>query len=123
MIHAMSILPLSSRHRVSQIHFHPTQPYLAVQSHDRSVDIFRIRSDEEVHKKQARRKKRVKEKEQAKGNAKNNENKNLDQPINDAEVQLVDKFTPHLVVRASSKIRSFDFGSNDVGPRGGLQVS
>ena len=62
MIHPITTLPLSSKHRVSQITFHPSRPYLAVQSHDRSVEIFRVRTEEEVRKKQARRKRRAKEK-------------------------------------------------------------
>ncbi|KAF9482498.1 WD-repeat-containing protein [Pholiota conissans] len=107
MIHALSPLPLASKHRVSQIKFHPSEPYLAVQSHDRSVEIFRIRTEEEVQKKQARRKKRSKEKkEQGKGS------KDIDEQEESSEANLVDYFTPHLVVRASGKIRSFDFGSH-----------
>jgi U3 small nucleolar RNA-associated protein 12 len=117
MIHSVTSLPLSSRHRVSQIMFHPTQPYLAVQSHDRSVEIFRIRTEEEVRKKQARRKKRSKEKKKAK----EAENQDSDGD-SEVEIKLVDLFTPYLVVRASGKIRSFDFGADDKGHKGGTQV-
>jgi U3 small nucleolar RNA-associated protein 12 len=60
----MSGLPLASKHRVSQIKFHHFLPYLAIQSHDRSVEIFRIRSEEEVRKKMERRRKRAKEKKE-----------------------------------------------------------
>jgi U3 small nucleolar RNA-associated protein 12 len=38
----------------------------------------------------------------------------------DAEIDLVDLFTPHLVVRGSGKIRSFDFRNEDV--KGGTPV-
>jgi len=41
----------------------------------------------------------------------------------DMEIKLVDRFTPHLVVRASGKIRSFDFGPDNMGHKGGVQVS
>ncbi|KAF9502801.1 hypothetical protein BS47DRAFT_1370007, partial [Hydnum rufescens UP504] len=58
--------PLPSRHRVSQIALHPNQPYLAVQSHDRSVEIFR----DEVRKKQVRRQKRDEEKGKGEGKSK-----------------------------------------------------
>ncbi|RDB22656.1 putative WD repeat-containing protein C3D6.12 [Hypsizygus marmoreus] len=115
MIHPVSALPLASRHRVSQIAFHPAQPYLAVQSHDRSVEIFRIRTEEEVRKKQLRRKKRAKEKKQLdEGKGKNKkgeaEAEQMEQDGEEDEIKLVDLFTPHVVVRASGKIRSFDFG-------------
>lgn len=117
MIYPVTSLPLSSRHRVSQIMFHQTQPYLAVQSHDRSVEIFRIRTEEEVRKKQARRKKRSKEKKKIK----DTEDKDSDSD-GEVEIKLVDLFTPYLVVRASGKIRSFDFGADDKGHKGGTQV-
>jgi U3 small nucleolar RNA-associated protein 12 len=127
MILPISSLPLSSRHRVSQILFHPTQPYLAVQSHDRSVEIFRIRTEEEVQKKQLRRKRRAKEKKQqeqtkGKGRKADAEPEKDDKDVDDMNVKLVDLFTPYLVVRASGKVRSFDFGPGDVKQKGGTQV-
>ncbi|KAJ7507698.1 WD-repeat-containing protein [Mycena galericulata] len=122
MIHAIANLPLSSRHRVSQITFHPTQPYLAVQSHDRSVELFRIRTEEEVRKKQARRRKRAKEKKkESKGKGKADEDENMDDEIHE-EIEIVDLFTPYLVVRASGKIRSFSFGPDEASPKAGVQL-
>jgi U3 small nucleolar RNA-associated protein 12 len=123
-IHPVALLPLSSHHRVSQVLFHPTEPYLAVQSHERSVEIFRIRTGEELRKKAARRKKRMKEKktkEKDKGNTEDMDVDNSDAEA-DEEVQLTDIFTPYLVVRSSAKIRSFNFGSEHVGPKDGTQV-
>lgn len=123
MIHPISNLPLSSKHRVSQIRFHQTQPYLAVQSHDRSVEIFRVRNEEEVRKKQGRRKKRAKEKIQREDiNGKENNLVAEPDPPGDLESNFVDYFTPHLVVRASGKIRSFDFGPNETSSKGITQV-
>lgn len=124
MIHPLSGLPLSAKHRVSQIAFHPTQPYLAVQSHDRSVEIFRIRTEDEVKKKRARRQKREKEK----GKKSGTKNKAEDDKAHEAEdeedkaVELEDLFTPYLVVRASGKIRSFSFVEEEPSPKGGIQV-
>lgn len=112
MIHPITTLPLSSKHRVSQITFHPTRSYLAVQSHDRSVEIFRIRTEEEVRKKQARRKKCAKEKkEQSK--TKGKEVVAEDHEDADTEITIPDLFTPYLVVRASGKVRSFDFADEE----------
>ncbi|KAJ3552714.1 hypothetical protein NM688_g4006 [Phlebia brevispora] len=121
-IHPIVTLPLSSKHRVSQITFHPSRPYLAVQSHDRSVEIFRIRTEEEIRKKQLRRKKRAKEKkEQAKAQGKLKEgeaaNEEQEQDDGQAEVALPDLFTPYLVVRASGKVRSFDFADEEHGKK------
>ena len=121
-MHFVTSLPLSSRHRVSQILFHSSQPYLAVQSHDRSIEIFRIRTEEEIRKKQARRKKRAKEKGKSK-----NKGKDIDDAADDAmdvdqEINVIDLFTPYLVVRASAKVRSFDFGSKEATSKPGVQV-
>ncbi|KAJ6515988.1 WD-repeat-containing protein [Mycena sanguinolenta] len=122
MIHSVGNLPLSSNHRVSQITFHPTQPYLAVQSHDRSVEIFRIRTEEEIRKKQERRRKRAKEKKkESKGKGKAAEDEDMHAENND-EIQLVDQFTPHLVVRGSGKVRSFYFAPDDPSAKGGVQL-
>jgi U3 small nucleolar RNA-associated protein 12 len=108
-------LPLSTQHRVHQISHHPLLPYLAIQSHDRSVEVFRIRTEEEVRKKQARRKKRAKEK-----------GKTVDEEKDDAGgdvVLLADLFTPYLIVRATGKIRSFCFPEERVEAKGGALVS
>ena len=124
MIYPISNLPLSSKHRVSQIKFHPTQPYLAVQSHDRSVEVFRVRNDEEVRKKQARRKRRAKEKSQQE-DINGKESHLVAEPDTQAEEMgpnFVDYFTPYLVVRASGKIRSFDFGPSETSSKGVTQV-
>jgi len=77
-----------------------------------------------VRKKQARRKKRAKEKkgkEQVAANGKNIAEDEMEID-SDAEINVVDIFTPHLVVRASGRIRSFDFGS-EVNQHKGIQVS
>ena len=114
----MDAFPLSVRGRVSQITFHPSQPYLAIQSHERSVEIFRIRTEEEVRKKQARRKKRAKEKRAKEGHVaeQTNDEAQLD------EITLVDLFTPHVIIRASGKIRSFSFDTSEVSAKGNPQV-
>ncbi|PBL02509.1 WD-repeat-containing protein [Armillaria gallica] len=115
MITPLSSLPLSSNHRVSGIAFHPSKPYLAVQSHDRAVEIFRIRTEEEVLKKQARRKKRAKEKKEKLGKEGKGD---MNEDTEEKDVTLADLFTPHVIVRAGGKIRSFDFGGEDTAGKG-----
>jgi U3 small nucleolar RNA-associated protein 12 len=101
-IHPVSTLPLASAYRVSQISFHPTLPYLFVQSNERSVEVFRVRSDDDIRKKQARRKKRANAKA-GKGEKVNNVLDNGDTE----KVEVADLFTPYLIVRATGKIKSF----------------
>ncbi|KAI9448225.1 WD-repeat-containing protein [Lactarius indigo] len=105
-IHPVSTLPLASIHRVSQITFHSTLPYLFVQSNDRSVEVFRVRTDEEIRKKHARRKKRA----DAKATTSKAENANAMADDGHIEkVELADLFVPYLVVRTTGKIKSFGF--------------
>lgn len=127
MVHPVATIPLSSKNRVSQLKFHPSRQYFAVQSHDRSVEIFRIRTEEEVRKKQQRRKKRAKEKKEKdseKPKPENAEPEAMDVEDNQ-KIELVDLFTPYLIVRSSGKIRSFDFGKEDplLATKGNTQVS
>ncbi|KAI0307347.1 WD-repeat-containing protein [Multifurca ochricompacta] len=117
-IHPVSTLPLTSSHRVSQIAFHPTLPYLFVQSHDRSVEIFRVRTDDEIRKKHARRKRRA----DAKGARGKSDNVNNVPDSKDVEkVELADLFTPYLVVRATGKIKSFAL-SEEARTKGATQL-
>ncbi|KAI6047282.1 WD-repeat-containing protein [Pisolithus marmoratus] len=117
-IHFTASFPLALHHRVSHILFHPSQPYFAVQSHDRSVEVFRIRTEEEIRKKELRRRKREKRKEEKeKAGPTETETKTTSDkgdPKPD-EVALPDLFAPLLVLRASGKLRSFDFGTKDAG--------
>jgi len=104
MITPLGVLPLAASHRISQLTFHPSQPFIALQSHDRSVEIFRMRTEDEVMKKRARRSKREKEKQDKKGSSKESA------PIDlDAEISLTELFTPHSIIRASGKVKSFYF--------------
>ncbi|KAK2466136.1 hypothetical protein APHAL10511_001778 [Amanita phalloides] len=119
MIHPATAFPLASQSRISQIAFHPTQPYLAIQSHERSVEIFRIRTETEIRRKQARRKKRSKEKRERDGHAADEPDEN---GANQDEITLVDLFSPHVIVRASGKIRSFSFDASEVNAKVGTQI-
>ena len=121
-VHPVTTIPLSSKHRVSQLAFHRRLQYIAVQSHDRSVEVFRIRTEEEIRKKQARRRKRAREKKKEKGGK---EPDTEDEENEEGrEIDLVELFTPYLIVRSSGKIRSFDFGGETItDAKGNTQVS
>ena len=121
-------LPLSTKHRIAQVLFHPKKPMLAVQSHDKTVDILRIRTQEEVRRKQARRKRREREKAKASGGDKGDlEVEQAAAPDDEldnstAKISLVNLFVPYLVVRASGKIRSLSY-SEETDAKGASQVS
>ena len=77
-----------------------------------------MRTDEEIHKKHARRKKRAEAKvAMGKGEKVNDVHDN-----NDAEkVGLADLLTPYLIVRATGKIKSFAL-SEETRTKGATQV-
>jgi U3 small nucleolar RNA-associated protein 12 len=77
-----------------------------------------VRGDDEIRKKQARRKKRA----DAKAAMGKGEKVNDVVDNGDAEkVELADVFTPYLVVRATGKIKSFAL-SDEARPKGATQV-
>jgi U3 small nucleolar RNA-associated protein 12 len=90
------------------------------------VEIFRIRTEEEVKKKMERRRKRAKEKKEhdkSKKQAKDMPGQAVTElAIELTEPQLVDYFTPHVVVRAGGKVRSFDIDPSESNLRGGFKV-
>jgi U3 small nucleolar RNA-associated protein 12 len=103
-------LPIASSHRIMQISSHPALPYLAVQSHDRSVEIFRVLNESEVQKRQTRRLKREHKKD-----------KNDQTGVAEIDVslgtKLADKIIVHSILRATAKIRSFSFENSEAGTK------
>ncbi|KAE8220668.1 hypothetical protein CF319_g5839 [Tilletia indica] len=136
--HDRGSLTLSAKNRVAQIEFSPLpsaarrsadeeeegaeatihEPhYLAISSSDRSVQIFRIRTPEEIQKKLIRRKRRIKEKGK-KGGKKRRAEDDEDQDDEDGDgdgdadgTTWVDRVESHTIVRPSptsgGKLRSF----------------
>lgn len=90
-----------SKDRVMSIQVHPTGRYIAVQAADKSIEVYKIRNEEEIKKKLQRRKKRQKEKSKEKATA-TQEEQEITQTFEDEIVLL------H-ILRSSSKVRSFDF--------------
>ena len=90
------------------------------------MEVFRIRTEEEIKKKQARRRKRAKEKEQEKkekGKKKGDDaDTQMDVEAEEKGVELVDLFQPYLIVRASGKVRSFDSGGGENGGKDNTQL-
>ncbi|KAL1919761.1 uncharacterized protein VTP21DRAFT_1692 [Calcarisporiella thermophila] len=112
-----------SKERVSEIRFHSSQKFLGVQVADRSVEIFRIRTEEEIRKKMARRKKRQREKAQKKGKSdkeKEEENMQVDGEEGDENIAASDEIAPYQIIRTPAKVRSFDFAPVQEGERSGF---
>lgn len=117
-------LEVAAKKRVTQIAFNShassssSKAYLAISSSDRSVQVFKLRDEEEMRKKLARRRRRQKEKEQQKSGKKSNGNGNGNGPVDDEEadanepVTWLDRLEPYTIVRPESgRVRSFAFAS------------
>ncbi|KAI9320448.1 WD40-repeat-containing domain protein [Dichotomocladium elegans] len=99
----------SSRARIITLKFHPSGKYLGVQAADKAVEIYEVRDHQTIRKKIQRRRKRAKEK-----------GKEIE--ISD-EIQAEDEYHPYTLVRAPTKVRSFDFNPKmDHEKTGHLQV-
>jgi U3 small nucleolar RNA-associated protein 12 len=92
-----------SNERVISVRFHPRANLLAVHGQDKYIEIFRLRSSDEIKAKLARRKKR---RQQAKRTPYG------DMQVDDEEeeqIQAEHEIVPHQVVRTTAKVRSIDF--------------
>ncbi|KAL1956333.1 hypothetical protein VTO42DRAFT_7416 [Malbranchea cinnamomea] len=89
--------------RTIGIHFHPKLDYIMVHGSEKSVEILRIRSETEVQKSLARKRKRRREKT----GDQNNEEADKFTPI--VEAPLTEIFVPYAIVRTGGKVRSVDW--------------
>ena len=115
--------------RVTQIAFDVhrsggTAQFLAVSGSDRSVEIFRMRSEEDVRKKIARRRRRAKEKAAKKQKDVNDLNGDLGEE--ETPITWNDRIEPYTIVRPNSgKVKSFAFAaenSDQISTKGGVPI-
>ncbi|TPX36245.1 hypothetical protein SmJEL517_g01588 [Synchytrium microbalum] len=117
-------LPRQSKERVVNIHFHPSGRFLGIQGNDKLIEIFKIRSDEEVKRKQLRRAKRQREKQQ-RSKLPSDPPSVAEETDDEATNQLIpisDICTSLVNIRASARIRSFDFSPKTAKPDSPFQV-
>ncbi|KAJ5921987.1 hypothetical protein N7516_009690 [Penicillium verrucosum] len=96
--------------RTLGIRFHPRSDYVGFHGSDKSVEVWRIRSQSEVQKSMARKKKRRKEKEARTEENGPEEDNNKPEDVSAAPVSEV--FVQHVIVRTGGKVRSFDWMTN-----------
>ncbi|KAL7273608.1 beta transducin [Rhizina undulata] len=83
------------------LRFHPSSNFVATHGADKSVEIWRIRSEDEVKKALKRKRKR----KEAKGDTVAEEVENL------ANAEVSDIFVSHVIVRTGGKVRSVDWAT------------
>ncbi|KAJ5816238.1 Small-subunit processome Utp12 [Penicillium robsamsonii] len=96
--------------RTIGIRFHPRSDYVAFHGSDKSVEVWRIRSQSEVQKSMARKKKRRKEKEAR--TEENGPEEDNDKPEDVSAAPVSEVFVQHVIVRTGGKVRSFDWMTN-----------
>lgn len=98
--------------RTIGIHFHPRADYVGFHGSEKSVEIWRIRSQTEVQKSIARKKKRRKEKEARIEGGEGAAEADKDKPEDVSAAPVTEVFVSHVVVRTGGKVRSFDWMMN-----------
>ncbi|EEY18613.1 DOM34-interacting protein [Verticillium alfalfae VaMs.102] len=98
-----------SKDRATEVVFHPKRDYFAVHGSEKSTEVWRIRSEAEVKKSLARKKKRRREKAK--------DGKTEDEEMGDAAdaaddlsgAEASDYFVQYVIVRTGGKVRSVDW--------------
>lgn len=139
-IAALTLSTQSHAHNITQISLHPTMPVLAIHSGEKTIDVFRLRTEEELRKKLARRRRREREKKkEGKGKGKEVEGAQAQEDAADdddddegaeqdgaedsnAEPQWRDRLAVWSVIRAGGKIKSFSFAPETLKSKGDVQV-
>ena len=98
--------------RTLGVSFHPRGSYIAAHGSEKAVELWRIRSESEVQKTLARKRKRRKEKaapgQDSKGN--NDDLLDGDKEVEDLSSALItDVIVPYVIVRTAGKIRSISW--------------
>ena len=103
-----------SKERAVEVIFHPRQDYFAVHGVEKSVEIWRIRTEAEIKKSLARKKRRRREKlakdKKADGDLDMDDADDKADDITKAEIS--DVFVQHVIVRTTGKVRSVDWATN-----------
>lgn len=105
-----------SKERAVEIVFHPRRDYFAVHSVEKSVEIWRIRTESEVKKTLARKRRRKREKLAAGKGKKGDgdaEMVDVEEKAEDvADAEISDVFAQHVIVRTTGKVRSVDWATS-----------
>lgn len=104
-LHERGTIQRQGRDRTTGVLFHPTKDYFAVHGADKAVELFRIKSQDEVDDALKRRKKRQAQKEKFTAQ----DNGNDDVTTNALTATTSDYFAPYEIIRTGGKVRSIDW--------------
>jgi U3 small nucleolar RNA-associated protein 12 len=105
------VLYRQGKEKAIGVSFHPRLDYFAVHGSEKALEVWRIRSEEEVKKSLARKRRRRREKLGTTSGAMEVDGSNPEQDKSDdiSSAEIGDFFVPHVIVRTGGKIRSFDW--------------
>lgn len=111
-LHDRGVLHRQSKDRATEIIFHSNRDYFAVHGSEKSVDIWRIRSESEIKKGLARKRRRRREKAKD-GKAQEEEMANGDDITEDvSKADISDVFVQYVIVRTGGKARSVSWAGS-----------
>jgi U3 small nucleolar RNA-associated protein 12 len=111
-LHDRGTLHRQSKDRAVEVTFHPRRDYFAVHGVEKSVEIWRIRTEAEVKKSLARKRRRRREKlASAKGGKTEVEQDAADGEEDVSSADVSDVFVQHVIVRTTGKVRSVDWAT------------
>ena len=108
-LHERGTIYRQGKDRTIGLAFHPHGGYIAAHGSEKAIEFWRIRSENEVRKTLARKRRRRREKEVVRNGQSNEvivDNEKVDD-ISSADITEV--IIPHVIVRTGGKVRSFDW--------------
>ncbi|KPM41793.1 U3 small nucleolar RNA-associated protein 12 [Neonectria ditissima] len=108
-LHDRGTLHRQSKDRATEVVFHPKRDYFAVHGSEKAVDVWRIRTEAEIKKGIARKRRRRREK-QKDGKVADEEMGDSDDKVEDvSKADVSDVFVQYVIVRTGGKVRSVDW--------------
>ncbi|KAJ2900614.1 hypothetical protein MKZ38_002313 [Zalerion maritima] len=95
--------------RAIEIIFHPKREYFAVHGPQKSVEVWRKRSEAEIKKSLARKRRRRREKAKESGDV---EMEDADDPDDISKADVTDLYQSYALVRTAGKVRSVDWAAD-----------
>lgn len=108
-LHDRGVLHRQNKDKALEVSFHPRQDYFAVHGSEKAVEIWRIRSEDEVKKGLARKRKRRREKLTAAGEKMEIDGEGEEKQEDISSAEITDFFVPYVIVRTGGKVRSLDW--------------
>jgi U3 small nucleolar RNA-associated protein 12 len=111
-LHDRGVLHRQSKDRATEIVFHPQRDYFAVHGSEKSVDVWRIKSEAEIKKTLLRKRRRRREKQKDSKTQDEDAEKDDEAEEEVSKADVSDVFVQYVIVRTGGKVRSVDWGAS-----------